>query len=441
MVRHAIVIGGSIAGLLAGRALANHFERVTIIERDTFPDTPQPRHGTPQSYHLHVLLMRGQLVLEQFFPGLQNEFVASGAVLLDPAKDVELNSAVGWLPRYASNLTQISLSRPLLEWTIRKRLSAFANVQFLPSTVVKELVPSDDGTAIAGVIVRTGDRTQTLKADWIVDASGGTSKTPQWLEALGYTPPEEVVVNAFVGYASRIYQRPENAPTEWQGLFISCAPPHRTRGGVIFPIENDQWMVGLAGADHDYPPNDEAGFLEFVQSLDSSEFYPAIKEAKPLTPIYSFKGTENRLRYYDRMPRHPENFIVVGHAACAFNPIYGQGMTVAALTAQLLDQNFEKRSGTLKGFARQLQRKIGKLQAQPWNFAISQDYRYPGAEGYKPAAMGKWFDRYFDYLGQLMTEKTEIYQAFLEVIHMLKPSSTLLHPKIAVQVLQRALRS
>lgn len=439
MFRHAIVIGGSIAGLLAGRALANHFERVTIIERDAFPETPEPRNGTPQSHHLHALLMRGQLVMEQFFPGLRDQLIAAGAILLDPAQDVELNSAFGWLPRYTSNLTQISLSRPLLDWCIRQRLATFTNVQFLPSTTVQDLVPSEDGTAIAGVVVRTAETTQTLSADWVVDASGSKSKTPQWLKSLGYEPPKEIVVNAFVGYSSRIYRRPENAPTEWKGLFISPAPPDRTRGGAVFPIEGDRWMVGLAGADRDYPPTDEAEFLEYAKTLDSTEFYEVIKDAEPLTPIHGFKGTENRLRYYDRMPRHPDHFIIMGHAACAFNPIYAQGMTVAALTAELLDQNFAKHTGSLKGFAKQLQRKIGKLQEQPWTFAISQDHRFRGAEGFKPTRSGQWLDRYFDHLGELMTERPEIYQAFLEVIHMLKPGSSLMHPRIAVQVFQHTL--
>jgi 2-polyprenyl-6-methoxyphenol hydroxylase-like FAD-dependent oxidoreductase len=436
--QHAIVIGSGMAGLLAGRVLANHFEQVTIVERDQFPDAPQPRNGVPQSRHLHVLLMRGQLILEALFPGLRDQLIQTGAVPLNPSGDVALFSAFGWLPRYESNLVQISMSRDLLDWTIRQRLEQVENVKFLPESQVTGLIATEDGQGIAGVKIRD----QSLYADWIVDASGQTSKTPQWLEALGYEPPSEMFVNAFIGYSSRIYRLPADFQADWKGIFITCAPQGATRGGVLFPIEGDRWSVGLAGAERDYPPTTEAEFLEFAKTLVSPDIYEAIKEAEPLTPIYGFRRTENRLRQYEKMQRQPENFVVIGHAACTFNPIYGQGMTVAALSAQTVDQCFTKhRSSSLKGLARKIQKEVAKVQDQPWTFAINQDYRYSSAEGLKSQGLNRLLDMYFDHLGQLMTQKAEIYQAFLEVMHMLKPASSLFQPGIAIQVLGQALRS
>ncbi|MCU0550164.1 MAG: FAD-dependent monooxygenase [Leptolyngbya sp. Prado105] len=443
--KHAIVIGAGMAGLLAGRVLANHFEQVTIVERDRIPDLPQSRNGMPQSRHLHVLLMRGQLILEALFPGLRDQLLQAGAISLNPSGDVALFGAFGWLPRYQSNLVQLSMSRDLLDWTIRERLKQIPNVQFLSESQVTGLIATEDGQGISGIKIRD----QSLFADWIVDASGQTSKTPQWLSALGYEPPEETFVNAFIGYSSRIYRLPKDFQADWKGIFITCSPQGATRGGILFPIEGDssdphsvRWLVGVSGAERDYPPTTEAEFLAFTKTLISPEIYEAIREAEPLTPIYGFRKTENRLRQYEKMQRQPENLVVTGHAACTFNPLYGQGMTVAALSAQTLNQCFAThRSSSLQGLARKVQREVAKVQNQPWTFAINQDYRYPSAKGMKSKGFNRLLDAYFDNLGQLMTQKAEIYEAFLEVMHMLKPASSLFQPGIALQVLGQAMRS
>jgi 2-polyprenyl-6-methoxyphenol hydroxylase-like FAD-dependent oxidoreductase len=444
-MKRAIVIGGGMAGLLAARVLADHFEQVTVIERDRFPDTPQPRNGLPQSRHLHVLLMRGQVILEELFPGLRDQLIQAGAVPLNPSGDVALFSPFGWLPRYQSNLVQISMSRNLLDWTIRERFKEIENVQFLSGAQVTGLISTEDGKGIAGVKVQERTLREAklpLFADWIVDASGYGSKAPQWLKALGFEPPAETFVNAFVGYASRLYRLPEQFQADWKGMFITCAPQGEPRGGALFPIEGDRWAVGFVGVEKDYPPTTEAEFLAYAKTLVSPEIYEAIKDAEPISPIYGFRRTENRLRQYEKMQHQPENFVVLGHASCTFNPVYGQGMTVAALSAQTLDRCFANhRSSSLQGLARKVQTKVAKVQNQPWTFAIQQDYRYRSAEGWKSSGLNRLLDVYFDHLGQLMTRKAEVYQAFLEVTHMLKPASSLFRPGIAIQVLGQMMRS
>ena len=450
---HALVIGGSMAGLLAGRVLANHFDQVTIIERDFFPENPVPRRGVPQSCHFHLLLKRGRMILEQLFPGLQNELVAAGAPVLDPRTDTAWFSPAGWAMQFDPDLTDLVIfSRDLLDWVIRHRLATFANIRFLEGGIVTGLLANSNKTGIAGVAVRFRNRSEVdstseenLYADLVVDASGKVSKAPQWLRTLGYAPPPETVVNAFVGYASRLYQARANFQADQSSVFVSMAPPSRTRGGAIFPIEGDRWIVGLGGGDRDYPPTDESGFMEFARSLPTPIIYNAIKEAEPLTPIYSYRGTENRWCHYERLRRHPENFLVVGHAACAFNPIYGQGMTVAALDAQTLDQCLHERrqrypDGNLKGLARQVQHKLAKVHGVAWMFATSQDYRYQGTEGGKPSFITQLMIQYMDQVLKLATEDAKICQAFLEVMHMVKPPITLFHPNIVVKVLKQVFK-
>ncbi len=443
---HAIIIGGSLAGLLAARVLAQHFDRVTIVERDFFPEKPVPRAGIPQSRHLHILLNRGKIILEELFPGLQNELVTAGAPILDP-KSIAWFSPAGWAPQFSPDECDlIMFSRGLLDWIIRRRLTENTNVHFLEGGTVTGLLLNADRPEVTGVSVRKRDRQnpasiceQNLNADLVVDASGKVSQTPKWLKKLGYVPPQETVINAFVGYATRIYEC-SGKLSDKSAVFVGNAPPFRTRGGGIFPIEGSRWLVTLAGGDRDYPPADEAGFLEFARTLPTPLIYDAIKDAKPLTSISSYRGTENCLRHYESLPRYPENLIIVGHAVCAFNPIYGQGMTVAALDARMLDECLQKHrkrhpEGDLTGFGRQFQQKLAKLHAIPWTFAISQDSRYLGSTGAKPSLGTRLVIEYMELVLKALVDDAKVCRAFLEVLHMIEPPLILFHPRIAVKAI------
>jgi len=443
---HAIIIGGSLAGLLTSRVLAKHFDRVSIVERDFFPEQPAPRPGIPQSRHLHILLNRGKIILEQLFPGWENELIAAGAPSLDP-RSIGWFSPAGWAPQFSPDLNDLILfSRDLLDWQIRRRLAENTNVHFLQGGTVTGLLANASRAKIAGVSVRFRDRhnpgnihAENLYADLVVDASGKVSKTPQWLKSLGWEPPQETVINAFVGYASRIYKC-SGKLSDTVPVFVSTAPPFRTRGGAIFPIEGNRWLVSVAGGDRDYPPTDEAGFVEFARSLPTPTIYHAIKDAEAITPVYSYRGTENRLRHYDRLSRYPENLAVIGHAVCAFNPVYGQGMTVAALDAQMLDKCLQKQrerypEGDLTGFGRQFQQKLAKLHTIPWTFAISQDSRYRGSTGAKLNLGTRLTIYYMDLVLKVLVGDAKVCQAFLEVLHMIESPAVLFHPSIALKAI------
>ena len=443
---HAIIIGGSLAGLLASRVLAKHFDRVSIVEGDFLPKKPAPRTGISQSRHLHILLNRGKIILEEFFPGLEKELVAAGAPSLDP-RSIGWFSPAGWAPQFSPDLNDlIMFSRDLLDWHIRRRLAENTNVHFLEGGTVTGLLTNASRAKVAGVSVRFRDRhnqaythTQNLNADLVVDASGKVSKTPQWLKSLGYEPPQETTIKAFVGYASRIYEG-SGKLSDTAPVFVSLGPPLRTRGGAIFPIEGNRWLVSLGGGDRDYPPADEAGFLEFARSLPTPTIYDAIKDAEAITPVYSYRGTENRLRHYEGLVRYPENLIIIGHAVCAFNPIYGQGMTVAALDAQMLNECLQKQrerypEGDLTGFARQFQQKLAKLHTIPWTFAISQDSRYRGSTGAKLNLATRLTIDYMDLVLKVLVSDAKVCQAFLEVLHMIESPAILFHPSIAVKAI------
>ncbi|HEU5369012.1 MAG TPA: FAD-dependent oxidoreductase, partial [Ktedonobacterales bacterium] len=264
------------------------------------------------------------------------------------------------------------------------------------------------------------------------------SRAPDWLTALGYAPPEETVINSFLGYASRYYQPPSDGRVDWKLLLLPRRPPTLKRGGAIYLLEGNRWIVTLSGGGKDYPPTDEAGFLGFARSLASPALYDAIKDAEPLSPIYGYRRTENRWRHYERLTRWPEGFIAVGDAVCAFNPVYGQGMSVAALGAELLEQMLRERSGSdLAGLARQFQQALRNLTATPWQLATGADFRYEETEGGRPDRKARLSWRYGDAVRALAQDNRQVYQTFIEVAHLLKPPSALFRPSIVAQVLGR----
>jgi 2-polyprenyl-6-methoxyphenol hydroxylase-like FAD-dependent oxidoreductase len=418
---------------------------VTIVERDRFPSGPTFRKGVPQARHLHSLLVRGRLTLDRLFPGLGAELAAAGAVSLEWPADLMWLSPAGWGVRFRSGLTTYSCSRELLEWSIHRRVAATPNVRFEEASDVTGLLPNAGNRGVAGVELRrrdgprgAGTGRETLAADLVVDASGRDSRAPRWLEALGYPRPRETTVNSFLGYASRYYARPSGCRPDWKGVVVQRRPPRGTRGGVVFPLEGDRWIVTLAGAARDYPPIDEADFLEFARSLPSPIVYDSIKDAVALSPVWGYRRTENRLRHYDRLVRRPERFLVIGDAVCAFNPVYGQGMAVCAEGARVLDRCLRAQprpAGDLTGLARRFQRELARSNAAPWLMATGEDFRYPTTEGGRPGPAIRLVHRYLDRVLAVAAGDREVQRAFLEVMHLLRPPATLFRPDTAIRVL------
>lgn len=387
---HAIVIGSSIAGLSVARVLTDHFARVTIIDRDRLPSEPQFRRGTPQARHGHILPLRGQALLEQQFPGLFDELVANGAITINGDSEMAFFIAGGWHQvRHHAAVVSTSCSRPLLEAAMYRRVVTHTGVNIIQGYEVIGLRVDKQGQRVTGVRLRSRSKLYSnetdLAADLVVDTSGRGSPAPQWLASLGYPSPQETRVNSFPGYATRIYQRPIGLNESWKTMYIKPTPPSGTRGGLIIPIEGDRWQVTLVGMARDYPPTDEEGFLTFARSLPTQQLYEAIKEAEPLSKAYGYRHTENRLRHYDRLPCYLEGFLVSGDAVCALNPVYAQGMTVAAMSSLALDRCLKSLSqrqavNDLIGLAGMFQKQLNKVVAGPWQMAIREDRRWPSTE-------------------------------------------------------------
>jgi 2-polyprenyl-6-methoxyphenol hydroxylase-like FAD-dependent oxidoreductase len=431
--RHAVVIGAGIAGLTAAGVLAARFDRVTIVDRDTLPGEPMFRDGVPQSRHLHGLLRGGLDVMEQLYPGLESELITAGAVRLSGADFLRL-SAAGWSKRFDSPAL-VAASRELIEWTVRRRTLGCANVSVLDGHEAVGLIASEDGSQVIGVQLR-GRRTfaiTPLYADLVIDASGRNSKAPIWLEALGYGRPKETVINSFLGYASCVLAIPERFAADWKIVMIGDKPPAMPRAGVLAPIEGHRWMVTLGGYARDYPPTDREGFLEFARSLRSDLIYRAIRDAEPLSRISGFRATTNRRRHYEDMLRWPEGFVVVGDGACAFNPIYGQGMSVAAKTAASLQQALG--DCDRPGFAQRIQSSVARTATAAWVIATGADVRYPTTQGRQPGAVDRVIQGYLDRVIEASMQDAVVNDAFRRVVNLMDAPAALFRPAIVWRTL------
>ncbi len=266
------------------------------------------------------------------------------------------------------------------------------------------------------------------------------SRAPRWLRELGYAPQRETAINAHPGYATRLFERPEVHERDWKSVLVQTAPPEHNRGGVLSPVEGGRWMCSLFGLGGDQPPTDEEGFVGFARSLRDPMLYEAIRGAKPASPIHGYREIEKRRRRYETLRRQPDNLLVTGDAACSFNPVYGQGMTTAALGAEILEDCLSvRRGGDFTGLSRRFQKQLAKANAAPWLLATGEDLRVRGTEGGRPGLSTRLMHLYIDQVLALSLGDLRVRRTFLQVFGMLRPPTALFGPIVAAKVLREVL--
>lgn len=436
----AIVLGGSMAGLLAARVLLDHFDQVTIVERDPLNDAGEPRKSVPQGRHNHVLLGRGAAILSQLFPDITSELVAAGAVEVDLVSDLRWYQFGGYKIRRDASLPALIQSRPLLEQIVRRRLLALPGVIYRANCDVIAPLTTADHTRITGVQVRerVGDRVEEmLLAELVVDATGRGSSTPKWLAALGYSRPEETQVKIDVGYASRIYRRKPEEMADAKLFVTYPTPPDDKRMASLFPIEGERWSVTLGGWLGDHPPTDEQEFLAFARSLAAPDIYQVISRAEPCSEIAIHKFPASLRRRYEKLTRFPAGYLAMGDAVCSFNPIYGQGMTSAAMQAITLNNCLGELRNDREGPAlwQRFFKQVARVIDVPWMLATGEDFRYPAVEGKRPlgTALVNW---YTAKVHQVVQYDAVVYGAFLEVMNLNAPPALLFRPDLVWRVLR-----
>jgi 2-polyprenyl-6-methoxyphenol hydroxylase-like FAD-dependent oxidoreductase len=427
--KHAIVMGGSMAGLLAARVLSHHFERVSLIERDSLPADAQQRRGVPQGRHTHGLLASGRNVLEKMFPGIAQSLIEKGALSGDIAKDSRWFFQGACLSRPSSDLHGLLMTRPLLEAAVRERVLALPNLEVRQNAAVEGLELKN--SVVTGV--RAGG--DTIPADLVVDAMGRGSRTPQWLESFGYERAPEIDVQVALGYTTRFFRR-SDADLGGDTAVIIPPTPEGKRGGVMLAQEGNRWVVTLIAHFGNYAPEELGGFREFARTLPAPYIFEVINRAEPLGEPASARFPASIRRRYEALERFPSGYLVIGDAICSFNPIYGQGMSVAALEAEELDKTLREPGADI---AKRFFPRAARVVDIPWSIAVGNDLRLKEAVGPRSAGV-RFINWYMSKLHRAAHSDAQAALAFLKVSNLVAPPPSLMTPRIALRVLWRNLR-
>ncbi len=427
----AIVIGASMAGLLTARVLADRYDNVVVLERDELPHSIENRRGVPQGLHTHGLLAGGREALEQLFPGISAQCVSNGAISGDILQESRWFMEGACHARFASGLHGLLMSRPFLESMIRERVRRLGNVEFRENMAVNGLAVSAAKDRITGVMV--GE--EVVESSLVVDTTGRGSRSPQWLEALGYPKPEEERVEVGLRYTTRFFERRQDDLDGDMAVIIPPTPSGK-RGGVMLAQEGERWTATLISHFGPGAPADLDGFVEFARTLPAPYIHEVVRRAKPQGDAASTRFPVSVRRHYERLRRFPKGYLVTGDALSSFNPIYGQGMTVAALEAAALKGCLSEGTTDL---ARRFFARASGIIDTPWSIAVGNDLRMPEATGPRSRAT-KVINAYIAKLHNAAHRDPAVAFAFHQVGNLLKPPSHILHPRVAARVLWGNLR-
>ncbi|WP_405973880.1 FAD-dependent oxidoreductase [Streptomyces sp. NBC_00988] len=426
----AVVVGGSLAGMLAAAAVKDFVDTVEIIEAHDLPEGPKSRPGVPQAAHFHVLLSGGANAIEDLVPGTVKELLSAGANRVPMTTNMLIHSPEGWYRRWERDSHYlITASRDLTDSVVRRQVLKDPRVSVRPHTNVTALLGSS--RRVTGVRLRAADGTETdLTADLVVDASGRASRTPRWLGELGIPGPAEDRIDSGIAYASRIYRAPVST-RNWPVINVQADPrrgePGRT-GGIV-PIEDGRWHVSLIGTPGAQPTREAAEFEPYARTLRHPIVADLLSHAEPLTDVALTHSTVNRRYYYERLKSWPEGLVALGDSVAAFNPIYGHGMSVAALGAVALRTRLASH-GLTDGLSRKAQRAIARPVELAWSLAVGQDIHYETTKGKSAGAADRLLQRYVSRLSYTATGSYRVATAMTEVLTLQSPGTALLRPSV-----------
>ncbi|MFF2542631.1 FAD-dependent oxidoreductase [Kitasatospora sp. NPDC058063] len=436
----AVVLGGSIAGLLAARVLSESYPRVVIVERDKILGVRGPRRGVPHGNHAHGLVARGHQIMESLFPGLTDELIAAGVRPGDFSNDIQWYFNGLRLSPARTGLPSVPATRPVLEYHLRERVRALPEVSFLEEHDIVAPVTDASGHRVTGVRVQArtpGAEEQTLSAHLVVDTTGRGSRTPRWLADLGYQAPPEERIEIDLAYTTRHY-RLEKDPFDSDIAIIPAATPSHPRGAFFYRVPGDDNQVELSvtGLLGDHPPTDPEGFHAFVRSLPVPEIYEAIRDAEPLDEPLRFRFPASVRRDFHRLERFPAGLLVMGDAICSFNPAYAQGMTSAALQALVLRRHAAgRRLPRPQAYFRDIAREI----RSPWSFAAVTDLGYRGVKG-KRNLQTALVNRYAALAQRAAVHDPRVTDALVRIAGLVASPQSLMRPRTLLRVLRAARR-
>jgi len=427
-----------MAGLPAARVLADYFEHVTVLERDSLPQDTCHRSGTPQSKHVHGLLGGGQRALGNLFPAFEEDLVTAGAVQLRVGLDLRTEMP-GYDPFPQRDLGWVSysMSRPLIELVVRQRVAQYTNIALYPHCRVQRIEATPRGTAVAAVrFERSDGKNERLPADLVIDASGRGALALGLLASIGQPQPPKTIIEVDIGYATAIFAIPDDMSAGWKGVRTFAQAPQYSRGGLMLPLEGNCWMLTLGGRHADKPPGDGEGFLAYAQQLRTPTIYNAIKKAARVSDVARFGFPASAWRHFEQIEPFPRGLLPIGDTIYRFNPVYGQGMSVAAQEAVLLHQLLRRQveePDPLAGLASTFFAGASALIETPWVVAAVPDFSYPQTKGHRPPD----FERTLEFgaaLTRLAARDPDVHKLMVEVQALVKPRSLLRDPDLVARV-------
>ena len=429
----AVVLGGSMAGLLAARVLADAFAEVVIVDRDKLAGVTTARRGVPQGRHVHGLLARGQQILDELFPGFTAEAMASGIPTGDLGELRWFFNGLRLRPA-STGLVCVSADRPVLESRVRARVVALPNVRLAEECDIVGLQTEPGGRRVTGARVQrraAGSAEETLEADLVIDATGRGSRTPARLEELGYTKPAEESIKIDLTYTTRHYRLPDESILNGDLSINPVSTPSHQRGAFFSRVQNGESILSLTGVLGDAAPTDPAGFLDWVRSLPVPDVYEVIKDAEPLDDAVSFHYPASVRRRYDQLEEFPDRLLVLGDAACSFNPVYGQGMTVAAQEALVLSAHL--RAGMPEPLV--FLKDVAGVIEVPWQISAGSDLGFPQVEGPRSPEV-QMMNAYMTLLQSAATRDGMVTRTFMRVAGLVDPPTELMSPDTIYRVLK-----
>ena len=429
MSGRAVVIGASIAGLAAARVLSDRYGSVIVLERDRLPDTSAPRHGVPQGRHAHILAAAGLREFDRLLPGFRADLISAGGTAINIGSELYLSRYNRAWPPAPSDVEFVSLSRPMLELVLRKRVAKLPPVVIREEVTVTALTGTPD--AVTGVLLASGEQ---IAADLVVDCTGRAGRSDRWLTDLGLPVPEQTDIKMGLGYATRLFRRGGDDLPGWKAILAMPDPPRESMVGMALPIEDDRWLVGLVGWHIDDLPGDDGSFTAAARALPDPVIATLLDRLEPVTDPVTARLRSNHRRLFEQLDHVPAGYLALGDAICSFNPFYGHGMTCAVQEAVALGTALERHGQASAEMVRDYYRAAASVIATPWQLAVDGDFAYAETTGPRPRGVGlrNWFAKRLMLASQVIPD---LKMTFFGVLQLVVPPDRLLRPRVVMQAL------
>lgn len=420
-----VIIGAGVGGCYAAGALSHFFDETLVFDRDQLPDDPIPRAGVSQGPHIHGLLRRPFDIACELFPNFEADLSASGGIKLNYGNQARFHDSGRWQPKRDLGISIYSQSRPLLEQVLRRAAARCPGTTFHPSTTVNDYII--ERGVVSGVLITKEDgESDIVDADLVVESGGRGSHILSLLKSHGYGEVDTVEFGVGVAYTSAFFTRTVKMHEEPYAFVIRGNVPN-TRSGVMFPIEGDRWVISLSGRFDEVPPAEDEGFFAFAQRLEDPILYETISRERRVSDYSRFMIPRIYLRSYEAMPRFPQRLLPIGDTVTGFNPVYGQGMAVAAQHALAIRDLFLEiaaSGGNLADLGSRALSRISEASSTAWGMSAPIDLVYPQTTGERPPDLIEKVE-FSRYVRQRIEVDADLHALHFRVMNLLEPGSVL----------------